>query len=393
MTVRPRKISVVTGSRAEFGLLSKLVNLLHKDPETELQLLVTGTHLEDRYGYTKSEITKLDIPIAAEVPLALAGTDPVDTARAMGRALEGFGVTFNRLRPDIVVVLGDRFEIFAAAQAAMLADIPIAHIHGGEVTEGAFDDSIRHALTKMASLHFVAAEPYRDRVIQMGEAPERVFNVGAPGIDQIRDIDRPDRAALMSRLNLSEDSLTQAPLFAVTYHPVTRGVDGSNEDLGVLFDALDAFPEARLVFTGANADPGGAAVNASVERYVAERSDRARYFVSLGYAFYGSLVEQADCVVGNSSSGILEAPSLGTPTVNIGRRQKGRLRAPSVIDCAPVSGAVQEAIRKALTPEFKAKSAEKVSPFGNGKASRQMIEVLRNMELEGLTLKPFFDLK
>lgn len=382
-----RKICVVTGSRAEYGLLRRLLEEIRGDGELELQLAVTGMHLAPEFGLTVGEIEADGFPIAARVEMLLSSDTPVGIAKSVALGVAGFADAFARLRPDIVVVLGDRFEIFAAAQAAMLARLPIAHIHGGELTEGAIDDAIRHALTKMSHLHFVAAEPYRRRVLQLGEAPERVFNFGAPGLDGVLKSPRKDRAALARELGIP----LAATNFIVTYHPATLGSMDEESALQALLDALDRFPEAHIVFTHANADSQGRAINARIDAYVKSRGAGASVFPSLG-ANYLSLLACVDAMIGNSSSGLTEAPLLGIPTVNIGPRQDGRLRSPSVIDCAGDAPAIRQAIERALSPAHRAIAARRECAYGHGNSSARIKDILKSHPLDGLTIKRFHDL-
>jgi UDP-hydrolysing UDP-N-acetyl-D-glucosamine 2-epimerase len=383
-----RRICVVSGTRADYGLLHWLMRDLRDDHAVELQLAVTGMHLSPEFGLTYRVAEADGFEIAAKVEMLLSGDTPVAVAKSMGLATIGFGEAFDRLQPDLLVVLGDRFEILAAAQAAMLARIPIAHIHGGEATEGAIDDAIRHALTKMAHLHFTAAEPYRQRVIQLGEHPDRVFNVGAPGLDNICRFTLLTREKLECELGISSGR----PLFAVTYHPVTLQNQDPSVPMAELLSALDRFPSAVMVLTGANADPRGRIINEMIDDFVARRPGRAVAARSLGPLRYLSLLRHADCVIGNSSSGILEAPAIGKPTVNIGNRQNGRLRAASVIDAEEETDKIEAAIRQALTSEFQAATARCLTPFGDGHASERISKVLVSHPLDNLIHKRFFDL-
>ncbi|MCH8839419.1 MAG: UDP-N-acetylglucosamine 2-epimerase (hydrolyzing), partial [Planctomycetes bacterium] len=296
---------------------------------------------------------------------------------------------FARLQPDIVVVLGDRFEIWAAAQAATVATIPIAHIQGGETTEGAIDEAIRHGITKMAHIHFVAAEPYRRRVIQLGEHPERVFNVGAPGLDHLTRLDLFDAPELEKAVGMH----LRAPSFLVTCHPVTLRRRGSESAVSNLVNALDQFPDASILFTKTNADTDGRVINELIDEYVEGKEDRTRVFVSMGQLRYLSALRHVDVVIGNSSSAIIEAPALKTPSVNIGLRQRGRLRASSVIDCDDDKRDIVQAIDRALTPEFRDIALETKSPYGMGGAAASMVATLKQVQLgEDLLVKNFYDL-
>ncbi|MEO5335304.1 MAG: UDP-N-acetylglucosamine 2-epimerase [Magnetospirillum sp. WYHS-4] len=387
MDVPARRIAVVTGTRAEYGLLKGLMAAVRDDASLRLQILATGMHLESRFGHTVDEILADGFVPDAEVPLGLDDDSGLTTARAMGRGLLGMAEALDRLRPDVVVVLGDRFEILTAVQAALVQGIPVAHIHGGELTEGVIDDDIRHAVTKMASLHFVAAEVFARRVRQLGEEPERIFVVGAPGVDALAELAPLPREVLEADLGLS---LT-APLFLATYHPETLGdrppVQATAEFLG----ALESFPGARVVFTGVNADPGRDAVAAAIARFVQDHPERAAFRESLGQRRYLSLMRLADAVIGNSSSGIIEAPAAGVPTINVGDRQKGRPHAESVIDCAPDRQAIGAAIRQALTPGFRARAKAQTPPYGGGGAAGRIKAILKSVPLAGLTRKRFVD--
>ena len=383
-----RKICVVTGTRAEYGLLFWLMTEIKSDPDLDLQLVVTGAHLAPKFGETVTVIEDDGFAVDERIDLDLGDDMPVGVARSMGLGVIGFGEAFGRLQPDIVVVLGDRYEILACAEAAMIARIPIAHIHGGEVTEGAMDDAMRHAITKMAHLHFVATEPYRDRVIQMGEAPERVFTVGAPGLDNIDKLDLPDRASLGQELELPDNQ----EYFLVTYHPVTLSADDIGAEAEQMLAAFDQFPDIRIILTGVNADPGHDRISGLLSDYAAKNKARVSLHASLGQRRYLSAMQHAACVVGNSSSGIIEAPTVKTPTVNIGDRQKGRLRASSVIDCAGQTKDIAAAIGKALSPDFRAGLQSMTPPYGTGGASATIKDHLKSVDLTGLNQKSFHDM-
>jgi UDP-hydrolysing UDP-N-acetyl-D-glucosamine 2-epimerase len=387
--MRKRRICVVTGTRAEYGLLYWLLREIQEDDALELQLAVTGMHLSPEFGLTVRAIEADDFAIDEQVEMLLSSDSPVGIAKSIGLGVIGFADAFARLHPDIVVVLGDRFEILAAVQAALVARVPIAHLHGGETTEGAIDEAIRHCITKMAHLHFVAAEPYRRRVIQLGEEPARVWNVGAPGLEHVRRTPLLDRVALEESINFELGT----PTFLVTYHPATLADRAPADEAGELLRALDRYPSARVLFTKTNADTGGRAVNEMIDSYVAAHPDRTRAYTSLGQQRYLSALSQADVVIGNSSSGVIEAPALGVPTVNIGPRQQGRLRATSVIDCAGEADGIAKAIERALSPEFRASIQAMELPYGEGHTARQVADVLREAGLgDRLLMKRFFDL-
>ena len=382
-----RKACVVTGSRAEYGLLRTLMRLAQGDHRLLLQIIVTGMHLSPEFGMTVRDLERDGFSPDEKVEMLLSSDTPVGIAKSIGLGIIGFADALERLKPDILVVLGDRFEIFAAVQAAYVARIPIAHLHGGETTEGAVDEGFRHAITKMSHLHFVAAAPYRDRVIQMGEDPQSVFLVGAPGLDMLSEIDFLSGEELEKELGIA----LSPPVLLVTYHPVTLEKDSAGR-FQTLIEALDSFPEASIIFTLPNADTDGRVIIEDIERFVKERPSKRRAFASLGSQRYLSLMKQADAVVGNSSSGLTEAPALGIPVVNIGDRQKGRLRAASVIDCPEETNAITESVRKAISPRFRDDARHADSPYGSGGASRAILETLASFPLNGSVIKRFFDI-
>lgn len=384
-----RRICVVTGTRAEYGLMRGLLAGIRDDGAFELQLVVTGMHLSHEFGFTAREIEADGIPIAERVEILLSSDSAVGVSKAMGLGMIGFADAFARLKPDLVIVLGDRFEILAAAAAALVAGIPIAHVHGGETTEGAFDEAIRHSVTKMSHLHFVAAAPYRDRVIQLGEAPERVFLVGGLGIDAIKALPLLDRPALEAEL----DFKLGARNLLITFHPPTLEPGEAAAQMQGLFDALDTLdPSTHLIFTMPNADAGGRELSTMVDRFVAARP-HARAFTSLGQFRYLSCMRHMDGVVGNSSSGVIEAPSFGIGTINIGDRQRGRLRAASVIDCAAQQDAIEAALKRLFSDDFRSGLGGVDNPYGNGGAAAAILDVLRRHPVEGLLKKSFYDIE
>ncbi|MDI6813072.1 MAG: UDP-N-acetylglucosamine 2-epimerase [Desulfitobacteriaceae bacterium] len=383
-----RKICIVTGSRAEYGLLYWLIKEVQDDPEIELQLVVTGMHLSPEFGLTYKTIVKDGFLIADTVEMLLSSDSAVGVTKSLGLGTIGFADTFARLRPDIVVLLGDRFEILAAAQAALIAKIPIAHLHGGEITEGAIDESIRHAITKMAYIHFVAAEPYRKRVIQLGEDPKRVFTVGFIGIDNINNLQLLDRNSLEKELAFNFGKTS----FLVTYHPATLGRIAPQEAIKELLLALESFPDARIIFTKPNADQDGRLLAQLVDDYIQKHENQAIVFDSLGQVRYLSLLKHTNLVLGNSSSGLSEAPFFGTPTVNVGERQRGRLRWPTVIDCDENAEAIRMAIRKALSEEF-AKNTETFAQIQKQESiSRKIKDKLKKIHLNEILVKKFYDI-
>lgn len=383
-----RRICVMTATRAEYGLLYWLLCALRDDPAIELQLVVAGAHLSPAHGMTVTQIEADGFAIDARVDLHLGDDSPVGVARSLAAATAGFGAAFARLQPDLLVLLGDRYEALGAAQAAMLARLPIAHLHGGEATEGLIDEAIRHAITKMAHLHFVAAEAYRRRVIQLGEAPARVFRVGATGLDNIARLTLPTRAELEAEL----DFVLGDTCFLVTYHPLTLGTEDPALAFGRLLAALDAFPQARVILTGVNADPGAGGIQAAAEAWAHGQGGRVKLAASLGQRRYLAAMREAAAVIGNSSSGLLEAPAMGVPTVNVGARQRGRLGAPSVIDCADETAAIRAAIERALQPAFRALAARRETPYGTPGVAERIAAVLREHPLDGILFKHFHDL-
>jgi UDP-N-acetylglucosamine 2-epimerase (non-hydrolysing)/GDP/UDP-N,N'-diacetylbacillosamine 2-epimerase (hydrolysing) len=382
-----RRICIVTGTRAEYGLLYWLMKAIVADLHLELQIIATGMHLSPEFGLTHRDIEADGFAIAEKVEMLLSSDTPAGITKSMGLGVIGFADALDRLQPDVLVLIGDRFEILAAAQAALVACIPIAHIHGGETTEGAFDEGIRHAVTKMAQWHFVAAEPYRKRVIQMGEAPERVFDVGAPGLDHLTNLEWLARSELERALGIS----LRTPLFLITYHPATLGDASPVTVIGELLAALDQFPTAAVIFTHPNADTGGRALIDCIDDWVAKNADRAKAFVTLGQRRYLSLMREADVVIGNSSSGLIEAPALKKATVNVGDRQKGRLKAASVIDAAEKQADIAAAINNALSKEFRASLSRTVSLYGEGNVGEKIKDIMKTAQLS--VRKSFFDIE
>lgn len=383
-----RRIAVVTGTRADYGLLRPLLRRLAGLPAVELQLIATAMHLAPEFGLTIRHIEADGFLVTRRVEMLLASDTPAAIAKSIGLGTIGFADALTDLAPDLLVLLGDRFEVLAAAQAALPARIPVAHLHGGEATEGAMDEAIRHAVSKLAHLHFTATEVYRQRVIQLGEDPTRVFNSGATAVDNVRDIAHLPRATVEQRLAFA---LT-APLFLVTYHPATLGTRPPAAALAELLAALDDFPQARIVLTKANADTGGRAINRLLADYQAARPQRTALFDALGTELYLNTVRYADVVIGNSSSGLIEVPALGTPTVNIGERQGGRVRPPSVIDAAEDTVAIAAAIHRALSPAHRALTTRLQHPYGDGHAAERIAAVLADYPLQGLANKRFFNL-
>lgn len=380
-----KKIAVFTGTRAEYGLLYWLLKDIQKNDELTLQLVVSGMHLSPEFGLTYQQIEEDGFNIDAKVEILLSSDTSVGVAKSMGLGVLGFADALQRLQPEALVVLGDRFEALAAAQTAMIMRIPVVHLHGGEITEGAYDDAIRHAITKLSHLHCTAAEPYRQRVIQMGEAPERVHNVGAIGLDHLRRTKLLDIAELGQALSFP----LQKPYFLVTYHPVTLANEPAEASFQALLDALDDFPDYQVILTYPNADDGGRKIIPLLNTYAAGRSN-ALAMPSLGQLRYLSAVKHATAVIGNSSSGIIEVPAFAVPTVNIGQRQKGRLAAASVIHCDANRLAINAAIKAAVSMHAKLAGKPAANPYGQGDASSRIINLLKNLPTG--TVKAFHDL-
>lgn len=379
-----RRIAFFTSTRAEYGLLRPLMWEVAARPDLVLQVVVSGTHLSEAHGATWREIVADGFPIDARVVMTIAD-DAEGVASSAAQVLSGAAEALVRLKPDVLVLLGDRYELLSAAQAAVLTRVPIAHIHGGEATEGAIDESIRHAVTKLSHWHFAAAEPYAERIRQMGEAPDRVWNVGAPAMDNIAALDPVPKDALERFLGLK----LRAPAFLVTYHPVTLEDDGGLAAMQALLAALDA-SVGSVVITGANADPGARAIRASLQAFADRCPERVVLVESLGVRRYLSLMRHVDAVVGNSSSGLLEAPAVGIPTVDIGPRQQGRLRAPSVLHCGESAAEIRQALGMALSAEHRAIAARRESPYGRPGAARRIVDRLATVDLSARA-KPFVD--
>lgn len=385
-----RKICVVTGTRAEYGLLSRLIRMIDESEKTRLQLIATNMHLSPSYGETYKEIEADGFKIDRKLPIIEEGkNDAVATLKSMAKAVAGFADAYNELKPDMLVVLGDRYEILAAATAALIMRIPIAHISGGDVTEGAFDDAIRHSITKMSHLHFPSTEEYRKRVIQLGEQPDRVFNVGALGVENTKMIPLMDKDEIEKDIDFKLDDNT----ILVTYHPVTLGNRTAKDDIGDFMAALDECKNLRVVFTMPNSDTGGQFIADAINNFVAKNPTRAKAYRSLGVVRYLSVMRQVAAVVGNSSSGIVEVPSFGIPTLNIGDRQKGRLAADSVYNCSPETQSILNGLDIVMSPSFKQKATETLNPYEKEGTAKAIFDVISSYPLELLTQKHFYDIK
>jgi GDP/UDP-N,N'-diacetylbacillosamine 2-epimerase (hydrolysing) len=381
-----RKVCVITGSRAEYGLLHSVIEEILKSSALELQLIATGTHLSPEFGLTYQEIEKDGFHIDRKVEMLLSSDTSVGVAKSMGLCMIGFAEAFNELKPDLLLVVGDRYEIFVVASVATVYQIPIAHVHGGETTEGAFDEAFRHSISKMSHLHFVAAEEYRKRVIQLGEHPDRVFNVGGLGIDNILKLNLLEKHDLEESLDfkLGEKNLM------ITFHPVTLENNSSVQHMKELLEALATLKETKLIFTSPNSDTDGRILFQMIENFVKEQPN-TKAFTSLGQVRYLSCIKYVDGVVGNSSSGLAEVPSFKKATINIGDRQRGRLKAESIIDCEPNKKSINNAIHKLYSSEFKEKLDTVENPYGSGGASEAIVNKLESVSLDGILKKTFYD--
>ena len=382
-----RKICVITGTRAEYGLIQWVMQCIKDDPELTLQVIATGMHLSPEFGLTYREIEKDGFQIDRKVEMLTSSDTPVGIAKSMGLGLIGCADALNELRPNLIVVLGDRYEIFAAVSAALVARIPVAHLHGGETTEGAFDEALRHSITKMSHLHFVCTDEYRQRVIQLGEQPEHVFLVGGLGVDIIKRLKLLDRVTLEASLDFK---LGKKNLL-ITFHPVTLETSTATDQMTELLTALSELEDTKLIFTMPNSDTDGRALIKMVEQFV-EKHPNARAYTSLGQLIYLSCLAQMDGVVGNSSSGLTEAPSFKTGTINVGDRQRGRLQAKSVINCEPTRQGIAAALKKLYTAEFRSSLSKVQNPYGEGGASEKVVKTIKRFNLDVITKKPFYDL-
>ena len=381
------RICVITGTRAEYGLLRLLMQGIRDDLQCELQLVATGMHLTAEFGSTYQAIEADGFRIDRKVEMLLSSDSAVGTGKSVGLGVIGFADTFEQLQPDLIVVLGDRFEILAAVTAALFFRIPVLHLHGGEVTEGAVDESMRHAITKMSHVHCVATEEYRDRVIQLGEQPERVYCVGGLGADAIKKVRLLDRSELEAALDfkLKEKNLL------ITFHPATLDGESATDQMAELLAVLGEMSDTGLIFTLPNADAGGRQLITMLQAFVVEHGN-ARAFPSLGQLLYLSCMSFCDGVVGNSSSGLLEAPSLKKGAVNIGNRQYGRQQADSIINCQPTRQEIKVAITQLYSSQFQVQLPNVHNPYGDGGASDRVLAVIKQLKLDGLAQKTFHDL-
>jgi GDP/UDP-N,N'-diacetylbacillosamine 2-epimerase (hydrolysing) len=382
-----KKICVITGSRAEYGLLTGLIKKINSDNDFILQLIVTNMHLSPEFGETYKEIENDGIKISKKIEILMSSDTPTGIAKTTGLGFIGFADAFQELIPDLIIILGDRYEILAAAATALFFKIPIAHISGGEVTEGAFDDSIRHAITKMSRLHFTSHETYRKRVIQLGEDPNYVFNVGSLSIDNITKLQLMNKNEFENSINFKLNKKN----ILVTYHSETNQKGVSQiEYLNELLKVIDELEDTNIIFTLPNSDDQGRELIQQINDYTSKNNKKATVFSSLGYLRYLSALQFVDAVVGNSSSGIVEAPSFKTGTINIGNRQKGRIRAKSIIDCNPEYNSIKASFKKLYSKEFQHILVSPENPFGNGKTAQTIIDILKNIEYDKFVLNKQF---
>jgi GDP/UDP-N,N'-diacetylbacillosamine 2-epimerase (hydrolysing) len=381
-----RRVCIFTSTRADFGLLKPVIERIQENSRLDLLILATGTHLSDEFGMTVNEILENGFDPDERINIQLVDDSPVGICNSMGMAMTRYGAALKRLHPHLCVVLGDRFETFCFAAATQVHRVPLAHIHGGELTEGAMDEAFRHSITKMSHLHFTACEEYRQRVIQLGESPNRVFNVGALGVENALNTRLMTRDELSTSIGFNLNT----PYFLVTFHPVTLEPGSATKQTKALIEALTRFPNHKVIFTKSNADTEARTVNRIIDAAVAQHPNKWKAVASLGMKRYLSAVKNCAAVIGNSSSGIIEVPSFGIPTVNIGDRQKGRVRAESVVDCAPATDAIATAVQKALTPELRKRAANCINPYGKPNTSRRIIEVIESHPLTEELLKKRF---
>lgn len=371
-----KKISILTATRAEYGLLKPIIKKLKNVTEFDVRVVVTGAHLSPEFGLTYKEIEQDGISIDEKIEMLLSADTPAAISKSMGLAMISFADYFERLKPDMLIVLGDRYETLAVCIAAMNQRIPITHLYGGETTEGAVDEAIRHAITKLSYLHFTSTEEYRKRVIQLGEQPDRVFCVGAVGIENILNQELIEKNKLAASIKFNLEKFYAM----VTFHPVTLECNNAADQFQNLLSVCKKYQNLNFIFTKANADANGRIINKMIDDYI-EENDNAIAFTSLGITRYLSALKYCTLVIGNSSSGLLEAPSFGIPTINIGDRQKGRMKADSVIDCEPRPSDIEKALELALTEEFKNKAMKTVNPYGSGDTSDKVISTLKDFLL------------
>jgi len=382
-----KKVCIITATRAEYGILEPLLYQIKKDKELELQLIVTGTHLLKEFGSTYKEI-KNKFTIDKKIAMDLSKDDKASLSFVMAQLQKDITHTFLELSPDIIIILGDRYEMLSVAIASLMLQIPIAHIHGGELTQGAIDDSIRHAITKLSHLHFTSTQKYANRIIQMGENSKRVFNVGALGVENIKKIKLLSKKEFEESINFKLHKKN----ILVTYHPQTLSHLSATEQMQELLTAFDTLEETGIIFTKANADEGGKIINAMIDKYAQDNPSRVVAFKSLGQLRYFSAIKYVDVVVGNSSSGILEVPSFKKPTINIGERQEGRIKAKSIIDTSHKQAEILQALDRVYSLSFQKSLKDIINPHGEGETSKKIANILKNVDLNIITKKSFFDI-
>lgn len=386
--MRKRKVCIVTGSRAEYGLLYWLIKEVEADKNLKLQLIATGMHLSSEFGLTYKEIEK-DFKIDKKIDMHLSSDTSIGISKSMSIAQTSFAKAYIELKPDIVVVLGDRYEIFSAVSSAMISRIPIAHLHGGEATEGSIDEAIRHCITKMSHLHFTATEEYSKRVMQLGEDSKRVFNVGGAGIENIKRLKLLTKVKFEKSINFK----LKKKNVLVTFHPVTLEIKTSKKHFQELLNSIDELEDTNIIFTKANSDADGKIINQMIDKYISKNSDKSIGVASLGQLNYLSALQYVDFVIGNSSSGLLEVPSFRIGTINIGDRQNGRIKADSVVDCLPNKKSIKKAIKIVYSKKFQKFLKDVKNPYGDECASKKIIKVLKSVKLENILKKTFFDIK
>lgn len=383
-----KKICIITGTRAEYGLFKNLINKIRFSKKLKYQIIVTGMHLSPEFGDTYKDILSDGYKINSEVEMLLSSDTPSSIAKSIGLGVIGFSDAFKNLKPDLILIIGDRYEVFSATIAAMTARIPIAHIHGGEVTQGLIDEPIRHSITKMSHLHFVATKEYQKRVIQLGESPENVFLVGGLGVDVIKSTNLMSKKSIQKELALD----LYKKNILITFHPVTLESNTASLHFQEILKSLQKLKDTNLIFTLPNADTEAKEIIKDLNNFSANKKN-VKIFKSLGQLKYWSLIKLVDVVIGNSSSGLLEVPSFKKPTINIGDRQEGRIKAKSVIDCAPISKEISNSIEIAYSNEFRLKLKNLVNPYGSGGASDKIIKVLEKNNLNNIIKKNFFDVE
>jgi len=381
------KICVITGTRAEYGLMRWILQYIKEDSSLELQLVVTGMHLSPEFGLTYKSIEEDGFLINKKVETLLSSDTTVGISKSTGLGIISFTEVFSEIKPDLVLVLGDRFEILSAVIAAMISRIPIAHIHGGESTEGSIDESIRHSITKMSHLHFTATDIYRKRVIQMGENPDYVYNTGSPGLDNLKNLKLKSKKELYDFLNFD----LKDNYFIITLHPVTLENNISEVYINNLIRALIKVESYKFIFTMSNADTDGRIITKKIKEFLFKNPKKGIFFDSMGQINYLSALKHSTIVIGNSSSGIIEAPSFKIPTINIGKRQDGRIKAKSIIDCNPSEKEITNSIKKGLDPEFRNILARIKNPYGNQGASKRICDIIKKTDLNNIIFKKFFN--